>query len=77
MRVLAGERERAADVLLAVLAQVAAGERHAALLRVEEAQEQVRDGRLAGAARADERDAAARLEREADVVAARARRRRS
>ena len=42
VRVLAGERERAADVLLAVLAHVAAGDRDAALLRVEEAQQQVR-----------------------------------
>ena len=51
VRLLAGERERAADVFLAQLAEVAAGERDAAALRVEEAQQQVRDGRLAGAAR--------------------------
>ena len=49
-----------ADVVLAVLAQVAAGERDAARLGVEEAQQQVRDRRLAGAARPDERDARAR-----------------
>ena len=68
MRVLAGDGDRAAHVLLAVLAQVAAGERDAALLGVEEAQEQVRDRRLAGAARPEQGDAAARLEPQAEAV---------
>ena len=67
---LAGQRERAANVLLPVLAHVAAGDRDAPLLGVEEAQEQVRDGRLAGAARPDERDPPARLEAEVDAASA-------
>ena len=72
MRVLAGHRDRAAHVLLAVVAQVAPRERHAPRLGIEEAQEQVDDGGLPGAARAHERDAAARLEAQADPVERRA-----
>ena len=70
MRLLPGDRDRAAHVILAVVAQVATGERHPPLLGVEEAQQQVGDGRLAGAARTDQRDPLARLEPEADVVEA-------
>ena len=68
MRVLAGDGDHAAHVLLAVVAQVLAGERHAPALRVEEAQQQADDRRLAGAARAEERDAPARLEAQAEAV---------
>ena len=45
--VLAGDGDRAADVLLAVVAQVAAPERDAPALGVEEAEQQVHDRRLA------------------------------
>ena len=62
MRVLTGERKRSPDVVLAKLADVVARERHTALLRIEEAEQEVRDRRLAGAARPDERDPPARLE---------------
>ena len=72
VRLLAGEREGAADVLLPVLAHVAAGDRDAALLRVEEAQQEVRDRRLAGAARPDERDPRAGLEPQVEAARARA-----
>ena len=80
MRLLAGEREGAADVLLPVFAHVAAGDRDAAPLRVEEAEQEVRDRGLAGAARPDERDARAGVEpeveaRERGPVAARVARR--
>ena len=60
VRFLAGEGERAADVLLAVLAHVATRDRDAPLVGVEEAEEQVRDRRLSRSARPDERDAPAR-----------------
>ena len=60
MSVLPGERERAADVFLRVLANVAAVDRDSARARIEEAEQQVDDGRLSGAARPDERDVAAR-----------------
>ena len=66
MRVLAGESEGGAGVLLAILAQIATVDRHAALLRVEKAQQEVRDGGLAGPARPDERDPLAGLEREVE-----------
>ena len=68
VRVLAGERERAPDVVLPELADVAAAERDAALLGIEEAQQQVRDRRLAGAARPDERDPPSRLEPEVEAA---------
>ena len=58
VRVLAGDGDRAADVLLPVLAQVAAGERHPPASGSRKRSEQVRDRRLARAARADERDPA-------------------
>ena len=47
MRLLARDPEVPADVLLRVLADVVAGDRHAAGVRVEEAEQQVRDRRLA------------------------------
>ena len=68
VRLLAGERERAAHVLLPVLAHVAAGDRHAPLLGVEEPEEEARDRGLAGAARPDERDPLPRLEPEVDAA---------
>ena len=67
MGVLAREREGAADVLLAELPHVDSVDRHAPLGRVEEAEEEVRDGRLARAARPDERDPAPGLETEVEV----------
>ena len=73
MGVLAGDRDRPPDVVLAVVAQVAPGQRHPAELGVEEAQQQVDDGRLAGAARTDERDPLSRFEPEADAVDGRTR----
>ena len=42
MRVLAGDGDRAADVLLAQVAEIAAADRDAAVLRVEEAEQEVR-----------------------------------
>src|SRR5262249_27592232 len=68
VRVLAGDGDRAPHVLLPVLAQVAARERDAAGLGVEEADEQVDDRRLAGAARAAQPDPPARLETEIRAV---------
>ena len=68
MRVLAGDRERAAHVLEPVAAQVAAVERDRARARVEEPQQQVDDRGLAGAARPDQRDPAAGLEAEVEAV---------
>ena len=54
--------------LLAVVAQIAAGERQPAPLGVPEAEQEAHDRRLPGAARADERDAAAGREAEVDAV---------
>ena len=68
MRVLARERERAPDVLLTELSHVAPRKRHAALFGIEEAQEEIRDGRLAGSARPDERDPPTRVEPEVEVA---------
>ena len=66
-----------ANVAAHVLLPVARGRRgrrsSPALLRVEEPQQQVRDRRLARAARPDEGDAPARLEAEVDAAAGRAR----
>ena len=63
MGVLAGEGERAADVPLIEIADVTTRERDAALLGIEKAKEKVRDRRLAGSARPDERDPPTRVER--------------
>jgi hypothetical protein len=54
--VLAGEREECANVLLPVLAGVAARDRDPALLGIEKTQEQVDDSGRAGSAGADEGD---------------------
>ena len=56
------------DVVLAVLAHVQSGQGHATVVRVEEPEQQVRDRRLAGAARTEQRDPVAWLEPEADAV---------
>ncbi len=68
MRLLPCERERAADVFLPERAEVAPVEHDAALLRVEKAEQQVRDRRLPGAARADESDTLARRQPQLDVL---------
>ena len=69
VRLLPGERERAPDVLLAQLARRRGPPIvDAARLGIEEAQEEVRDGRLPRAARPDERDPPARLEPQVDAV---------
>ena len=66
VRLLPGECEQAADVRLAVLTSVPPGDRNAALLGIEEPEQQVRDGRLACAARPDERHPSSRRERQVD-----------
>jgi hypothetical protein len=68
MRLLTGHRDRSANVILTVVAQVAAGQRQPPLLGVEETQEEVGDGRLARTARTEERDPLAGLEPEADII---------
>ena len=68
MRLLAGERERSSHVLLPHLPHVAAADRDPPRLGVEEAEEEVRHGGLAGAALADERDPAAGLEPQVEAV---------
>ena len=64
--VLAGEGEGAPQVVLTELAHVATRESHTAFLGVEEAEQEVRHGRLADAARPDERDLPARLEQQVE-----------
>ena len=68
VRVLARDGDQAAHVLLAVAAQVLAVESHAPALRVDEAQEQAHDGRLAGSAPAEQDDAPPRFEAQAEAV---------
>src|SRR5215471_5387017 len=68
MGVLTGDSDRTADVLLSVLAQISAAEHHAPSLGVEEPEKQVRDRRLAGAARADQRDLTTLVKTEVEVV---------
>ena len=68
VRVLAGDGDRRAHVLLAVGAQVVSRERHPAMLGIEEAQQQVRDRRLARPARPHERDPPARVEPQGEAV---------
>ncbi len=65
------EREGPAHVLLPQPADVDAVERDPARLGIEEAQEQVRDRRLPGAARADECQAAPGIEPEVEAVESR------
>ena len=76
MRVLAGEGEGATHVFLPVLAQVVAAERDPSCRRVEEAEQEVRHGRLARAARPEERErrpGSSRRSNPAALVARRAR----
>jgi hypothetical protein len=68
VRILACDGDHAAHVLLAVAAQILAGEGHAPALRIDEAEEQADDRRLAGSARAEEDDSAARFEAQAEGV---------
>ena len=68
MGFLAGERERSSHVLLPHLPHVAAADRDSSGLRVEEAEEETGDGRLAGAALADERQAATGLDPQVQAV---------
>ena len=73
IRVLRNERDVAAQIIQPQLAEIAAAERDAAFLRVPETQQQVGDGRFAGARCADHGHRAARphLERHADPGPAR------
>src|SRR5512133_2225910 len=68
VRVLPRDRDHSADVLLAIAAQILAGQGDASSLRVDEAQEQADDRGLAGAAPSDEYDASPRFEPEAEAV---------
>ena len=66
--VLRYERDRAAQLAERRRAQVGAVQRDAAGLRIVETQQQLEHGALAGAARADERDGFAGLDREREIV---------
>ena len=66
MGLLAGQCEGATDVLGALVALVVPGDRHPSVLRVEKAQQQIGDRCLAGAAGADDGNAAAGLEAEVE-----------
>ena len=68
VRFLAGEGERAPDVLLPVLAQVPSRQGHATFLRIEEAEEEVDDGRLPRPARPHERHPPSWIEPQVDAV---------
>ena len=68
VRLLPRQRKHASDVLLPQRAQIAAVEQHASFLRVEEPQQEVRDGRLPDAARADEGDPLTGLDPEVEVL---------
>ena len=68
MRVLAGDGDRPADVLLAVAAQILSGEGDAPPLGIDEAQQEPDDRRLPGAASSEQHDSRARIEPEAEVV---------
>ena len=70
MRLLPRQRKHASDVLLPQRAQIAAVEQDASFLRVEEPQQEVRDGRLPDAARADEGDPRTGLEPEVEASSA-------
>ena len=67
VRALARDRERAPHVVLAQLTHVSAADSHPAPLGIEKAQQQVRDRRLARAARPDERDPPPRLQPEIEA----------
>ena len=68
MRVLSCHRDRAAHVLLTVLTEIMTAERHVAMRRVEEAEQQVGDRRLARATWTNQRDPFTRLERQAEAI---------
>ena len=68
VRLLPRERKGAADVLLSELAEIATVDRHAPRLGIEEAEKEVRDGRLARAARADERHPPARVDSHGELL---------
>ena len=70
MRLLSGEGERTADVLLPQLTEVAAADRDATLVGVEEPQQETGDGRLPRSARPDEGDAPARVEPQVEGLGA-------
>ena len=66
VRVLAGDRDRPADILEPILPDVPARDRDAAALGVDEPKQRVHDRRLPGSAGADERNPAAGLEAQAE-----------
>ena len=68
VRVLSRDGNRSTDVFLPEVAQVSSGERHPALLGIEEAKHQVRHGRLPGPTRTDQGDAHSGVEAEAEPV---------
>ncbi len=68
MRVLAGDGDRAADVLLAVVTKVFLAERDAPMLGVEEAKQQVHDRGLARPAGTQERNPSPGFQPQADTV---------
>ena len=68
MRVLAGDGDRPAEVVLPVVAQVSLAERDAPPLGVEEAEEQIHHGRLARSTGPQQRDPAPGFEAEAEAV---------
>jgi hypothetical protein len=74
MRRLARERECPANVLLAVVAEIVSTDGDPSALGVEEPEQEVRHGRLARPARADQRDVASRLQDEVEVAERRPRR---
>ena len=64
---LAGERERAAEVLLPEIACVAPADRDPTGLRVEKAEQKIGDGRLPHSARAQERHALSGIDSQVEV----------
>ena len=68
MGVLAGDGDRPADVLLAVVAQVPSAERYASLLRVEEASSRFTTVVFPAPLAPSERDPSPGLEPQADPV---------
>src|ERR687894_659194 len=68
MGILGDDRYAGAQVFLGEVAKVAAAQSYAARRRVPEAEDEVDEGGLAGAARADDGDAPAGFEGEGDVM---------
>ena len=68
MRVLAGDRDRAPDVLRGIVAQILPSNGHPPAFRVKEPQQEVGDRGLARAARPKQRNALTRFETEAQVL---------